>query len=118
MILTPEEWVRQHFVMFLSSAMGYPLSLMSVEKGLEVNTLRKRTDIVVHDRSGIPWMIVECKAPEVPVSADALHQASGYHQKLQSRFIVVTNGIRHICCEFTGERFEFLKELPQYPAKP
>jgi hypothetical protein len=116
-VLTPEEWVRQHFVRFMSDGLGYPLSLMSLEKGLEVNKLRKRTDIVVHDRSGKPWMIVECKAPDVPVSTEALFQASAYHEKLQSRYLVATNGLTHMCCEFVDGSFSFLKEMPAYPEK-
>ncbi|HEX5003488.1 MAG TPA: type I restriction enzyme HsdR N-terminal domain-containing protein [Bacteroidia bacterium] len=113
--LTPEEWVRQHFVRFLSEELGYPLSLMTLEKGLEVNQMRKRTDLVVHNRSGQPWMIVECKAPTVVLTSEALYQASMYHETLSSTYLTVTNGLKHFCCEFIDGSFHFLNELPPYP---
>lgn len=115
--LTPEEWVRQHFVRFMNEALGYPLSLMTLEKGLVVNKLQKRTDIVVHNRQGTAWMIVECKAPQVPVSPEVLYQASAYHEKLASRYVVVTNGLTHFCCEFVNGSFQFMKEMPAFPDK-
>jgi Type I restriction enzyme R protein N terminus (HSDR_N) len=113
--LTPEEWVRQHFIRYLSEGLGYPLSLMAIEKGLAVNRLQKRADIVVHDRSGAPWMIVECKAPLVQVSREALYQASGYHETLASKYVVATNGMTHYCCEFSEGQFKFLENMPSYP---
>lgn len=113
--LTPEEWVRQHFIMYLCNGLHYPSAMIAVEKGLKFNTLQKRADIVIHNRQGAPWMIVECKAPEVRLSQEAFYQAAGYHLQLQVQYLAVTNGLQHYCCKFAGDSFEFISDFPPYP---
>lgn len=112
--LTPEEWVRQHFIRFLTEVKKYPASLMNVERGVKIISGTKRTDIVVHNRQGKPWMIVECKAPDIPVTEDALLQAARYNMSLQAPFLVLTNGIEHYCCSLQHKQIEFMDDLPEF----
>ena len=114
LVLTPEEWVRQHFVNYLITHLQYPKSLIRIEGGLKFNNMRKRSDIVVYDRGGQPWMIVECKSPDVPVDASTVRQVSMYNSTLKARFITVTNGLQHFCCRIQWEerKFEMLTEIP------
>ncbi len=112
--LTPEEWVRQHFVQFLVQEKKYPSSLMAIEKGLKVHVLKKRTDIVVYNRFGNPWMIVECKAPEVEISEDTLFQAARYNMTLNVNYIALTNGMEHYCCRIDEKEIVFLEDVPEY----
>ena len=118
LVLTPEEWVRQHFVHYLIKELHYPRSLIKVEGGLRFNELQKRSDIVVFSREGAPWMVVECKAPDQKLSQRTLHQASVYNHSLQAKYLTVTNGMMHICCEvnwITGNT-AVLDSLPEYPS--
>ena len=112
--LTPEEWVRQHFIMFLKEELKYPAGFISIEKGLVVKTRKKRADIVIHDAKGKPWMIVECKAPSVKLTENAFYQAAAYHLKLQVKYLVVTNGMTHFCCKFEQESFVFIGSFPAF----
>jgi len=115
-ILTPEEWVRQHVVQFLMIEKKYPKSLINVEKILKVNGLAKRYDIVVFNNDGSIFILVECKAPEVRISQASFDQIARYNLTMDSRFLMVTNGLNHYFCkmDYANERYEFLKELPQY----
>jgi hypothetical protein len=113
-VLTPEEWVRQHFIRFLTEVKKYPASLMSVERGVKIISGTKRTDIVIHNRNGKPWMIVECKASDVPVTEDALLQAARYNLALQASYLVLTNGLEHYCCSLQNSKIEFLDDLPEF----
>jgi hypothetical protein len=112
--LTPEEWVRQHFIMYMTNTLNYPAGLISVEKGLVFNERAKRTDIVLHNKSGKPWMIVECKAPKIVLSEETFYQAANYHLKLDVEYLVVTNGIQHYCCKFAEGNFMFVNGFPAY----
>ena len=94
-ILTPEEWVRQHYINFLSSHLQYPLSFISVEKELNYFGLKKRWDIVVFDNLFEPIILVECKAPNIKLNQEALKQVFTYQNKLNCEFIVLSNGIEH-----------------------
>lgn len=117
-VLTPEEWVRQHFIHYLVAEKKYPRSLIRVEGGLSYNQLQKRTDIVVFDRQGNPWMIVECKSPTLKVSADTLSQASLYNATLKGEFICVTNGLLHFCArvDWADRKTTLLDETPSFPS--
>ncbi|HEY9004547.1 MAG TPA: type I restriction enzyme HsdR N-terminal domain-containing protein [Ohtaekwangia sp.] len=95
LVLTPEEWVRQHFIHYLIQVLKYPRSLIKVEGGLSYNQLSKRSDIVVFNRTGNPWMVIECKAPDIAISQQTLHQAATYNATLKADFLVVTNGLNH-----------------------
>ena len=99
LLLTPEEWVRQHFVHYLINDLDYPKSLIKIEGGLKFNALSKRSDIVVFSREGSPWMLIECKAPDVKLRQATIEQAATYNHTLRAKFLVITNGMMHICCE-------------------
>lgn len=91
--LTPEEWVRQHMIHFLLSHLDYPASLVSVEAPLNYGRRKKRTDLVVHGRNGKPAIIIECKAPNIPLTRAVLEQAAMYNMPMQVGYLVLTNGI-------------------------
>ena len=112
---TPEEWVRQHAIGFLTGTLGVPLALISVEKSHRMHAGRRRADITAYDRSGVPWMIVECKAPSVALGQEALDQVVRYASELESRYIAVTNGLRFFAAQRGKDGFQFLNALPAYP---
>jgi hypothetical protein len=116
LVLTPEEWVRQHFVQFLILQKKYPKTLIRLEMGLKLNTLQKRSDILLFNHSGEKIMLVECKAPSVKISQDTFDQAARYNFIHRVKYLVVTNGLEHFCTEIDFEKrsFAFLKELPEY----
>ena len=116
LVLTPEEWVRQHFIHYLNKEKNYPLGLMGVEQMLKYNTMRTRADIVLYTADGNPNMIVECKAPSVKITQDAFNQIAKYNFKLQVDFLVVTNGMQHFCCamDYENNKITFLEEVPAY----
>jgi len=114
-VLLPEEWVRQHFINYLITDRGYPRALVRIEGGLSYNQMSKRSDIVVFNREGKPWMIVECKSPDIPVTDAVLFQAATYNKTLQARYLVVTNGLLHICSEIDWAANQ-TKRLPDLPA--
>jgi len=115
-ILTPEEWVRQHVVQFLMIDKNYPKSLINVEKVLKVNGLRKRYDVIVYNSDGTIHILIECKAPEVPISQSTFDQIAQYNMTLQSNYLMVTNGLNHYFCQMDNEneKYQFLTELPNY----
>lgn len=115
-ILTPEEWVRQHVVQFLMIEKNYPKSLLNVEKVLQVNGLRKRYDIVVYNSDGTIHILIECKAPEVTISQSTFDQIAQYNMTLHSNYLMVTNGLNHYFCQMDNEneKYQFLTELPNY----
>lgn len=114
--LTPEEWVRQHVLNYLVQDVGCPLSLVAVERKLLVNKLTKRADLVVHDRSGRPVLLVECKAPGVKVDRNTFEQAARYNTVFKVPFLLMTNGLVHFCCKIdhADGRIEFLPTVPPY----
>jgi len=114
--MTPEEWVRQHILHFLTHYQGYPASLIRVEASLTYNRLRKRSDIVVYDKSGNALMLVECKAPDVPLTEDVFHQVVMYNRTFTGRFLLVSNGLRHITCRIdpADKRVDLLPDIPDY----
>ncbi len=115
-VLTPEEWVRQHVVRFLLEEKKYPKSLINVEKVLLVNGLRKRYDVVVFNSDGSIFVLIECKAPEVKTAQATFDQIARYNMTLNAQYLMVTNGLNHYFClmNFDNEKYEFLKELPEY----
>jgi hypothetical protein len=115
-VLTPEEWVRQHFVQHLITGLRYPKALIKLEGGLKYNTLNKRTDIVVYDRKGEPWMVVECKSPELKISESVLRQASVYNTTLKAKYITISNGLKHYCCSMDWQlaRIVMMRDLPVF----
>ena len=113
-LLTPEELVRQHMVRYLIEGLGFPLGRIAVEYTLKVVGLTKRADIIVFDAQGMPFMLVECKAPQIPVSQATFDQAARYNLTLEVPYLVVTNGMEIFAAEIfiDQKKWEFLKEIP------
>lgn len=112
--LTPEEWVRQNFIRYLVQEKHYPQGLIAVEASIKVNKLIRRCDAVIFDRSGNPFLIVECKAPSVAISQKTFDQVARYNLTLHVTYLVVTNGIHHFCCKMVPEEnnYVFLDGIP------
>ncbi len=117
LVLTPEEWVRQHWINFLIDHMNYPRGLIALERGMKYNQLQKRTDLVTLNRIGNPYLLIECKAPEVRISQKTMEQASVYHQEIKSEFLILSNGMDHIFLHYIQEENQFiqLKACPKAP---
>ena len=116
LVLTPEEWVRQHFIYYLNQEKNYPLGLMGVEKMVKYNGMQTRADIVLYAADGKPNMIVECKAPKVKITQDAFNQIAKYNFKLKVDFLVVTNGMQRFCCQmdYVNNSIKFVEEIPKF----
>ncbi len=114
--LTPEEWVRLHFVNYLTGWLGYPPGLIRVEAAFRLNSMLRRADILVHDRAGEPALIVECKAPEVKITQEVFDQIINYNFSYAVRYLVVTNGITHFAARIdpAGRSFSLLDHIPDY----
>ena len=115
-VLTPEEWVRQHTIHFLTSEKKYPISHINVEKQLQLNDTVKRYDIVVFNKDGTIKIIIECKSPSIKTNQQTFDQIARYNLVLKSETLMVTNGLEHFFCtmDFTNKRYLFLKDLPSY----
>ena len=115
-VLTPEEWVRQHFIHYLINHLNYPKSLFRIEGSLTYNKLQKRSDILIYDREGKPWMLVECKAPTIKLTQKAFNQVAVYNMTLGAQYIAVTNGRVQYCFEPSvhGEA-NHLASFPEFP---
>lgn len=115
-LLTPEEWVRQHVIHFLLHEKQYPKSHINVEKVVTVNGMKKRYDLVVFRADGSIFLIVECKAPSVSITQDTFDQIARYNFTLQASYLMVSNGLNHYFCQmdFENQKYIFVKELPEY----
>ena len=115
-LLTPEEWVRQHFAHFLVNQLNVPASLMALEKKIIMNGLNRRFDIVVYSRKANPILIVECKASSVPITQAVFDQVARYNSVLKSPYLLITNGLLHHACkiDFDQMNIEYLNVLPLY----
>jgi len=115
-LLTPEEWVRQHTLHYLIQDKNYPKSHINVEKLIKINTLNKRYDIIVFQTNGEIFLLIECKAPEVAISQQTFDQIARYNLTLKAKYLMLTNGINHYFCQmdFENEKYIFLKDLPEY----
>lgn len=116
LVLTPEEWVRQHFVQYLINHLKYPKSLFRVERSLTYNKLQKRSDIVVHNRMGKPWLLIECKAPDIKLTQKAFNQVAVYNMTIGAQYVGVTNGMVQYCFETSKEPSREVKFLDSFPA--
>lgn len=114
--LSPEEEVRQRFARYLVEEKGCPASLIMTEYALKVHKLSRRCDILVHKPAGHPALLVECKAPEVNITQASFDQVARYNLAFRVRYLIVTNGLKHYCCQvdFETEKITFLKEIPSY----
>ena len=115
-ILTPEEWVRQHTLHFLITEKKYPVSYINVEKQLLLNDTVKRYDIVIFKNDGDVEIIIECKAPSIPINQVTFDQIARYNLALNSNLLMVTNGLTHYFCkmDIKNKRYLFLRDLPKY----
>ena len=116
LLLTPEEWVRQHCIQFLLQKKKYPVSLINVEKSIQVYGQMKRYDIIVFTPKGKVKILVECKAPHIPLDQAVFDQIARYNLQVDSEFLMVTNGLQHIYCQldYHQKTYHFLRELPAY----
>ena len=113
--LTPEEHVRQYVIHYMTEGMQYPKSMLSVEKKIMVGNLAKRFDIVVYNREHKPWMLVECKAPEVIISEATLYQLLNYQRTAQCNYWMLTNGHQTFCADACDiQNIKWLDSLPPY----
>lgn len=115
-VLTPEEWVRQHFINYLVNEKGYPRGRVAVELMFKMNKLSRRADILVYDKEGEPVLIVECKAPAVKITATTFDQIVAYNLNFRLKYIVVTNGMQHYACstDLDKNKWSFLDSIPDY----
>jgi predicted type IV restriction endonuclease len=115
-VLTPEEWVRQHFIHYLIIELKYPKSLFRIEGALTYNKLQKRSDILVFDRNGKAWMLIECKSPTIKLNQKAFNQVAVYNMTIGAKYIAVTNGMAHFCFEagHPGVDPKFMEKFPEF----
>ena len=113
-LLTPEEWVRQNFLQYLTEGLHYPATLIAVEKQLLLGDIKKRFDIVVYDKLTRPFMIIECKEMNVPLSESVLQQVLRYNTKIRAGFLVITNGSHCFGFKRSGDRFEEINTMPSF----
>lgn len=115
-VMTPEEYVRQHFTAWLRNERHYPASLMANEIGIEVNGMKKRCDTVVFNPDGSPLIIIEYKAPEVVVNQTVFDQIVRYNMSLRAKYLIVSNGLNHYCCVIDYDRhtYNFIPSIPDY----
>ena len=114
--LTPEEWVRQHFVHFLTDFKGYPKGLLANEIQLDLNGTKKRCDTVLFNKDLSARMIVEYKAPNIEITQTVFDQITRYNMVLKVEYLIVSNGIRHYCCriDYNTMKYTFLPDIPSY----
>lgn len=114
--LTPEEWVRQHFLQYLMEEKGYPPALLGVETELKVNGMKKRCDGILYDQQGRAQVIIEFKAPTVDLTQKVFDQTAVYNRTLGVDYLMISNGMQHICCRVdrAEQRYEFLTDIPAY----
>jgi len=115
-MLTPEEWVRQHIARFLVEELGYPKGRVGMEKEIKVNKLRRRPDLVIFNDLGKPLLVVECKAPQVKITQAVFDQAARYNLTLKALFFILTNGLKTYCCllHAPSSSYHFLETIPSY----
>jgi len=114
--LTPEEWVRMNFAMFLSRERGFPAGRLAIERSLRYNRLSKRCDILAHDDFGNPLLLVECKAPGVTINQKTFDQIMVYNLTFRVNFLLITNGLKHYACkvDFLERKVNYLNDIPHY----
>ena len=114
--LTPEEWVRQHFLHFMISQLGFPATLIVVEAALRYNNMLKRFDILAYRADGNPCFIIECKSPEVEITQAVFDQVAMYNMTLTVDYLAVTNGLTHYACriDHKNRTYSFLQDIPTY----
>lgn len=114
--LTPEEWVRQHFIHFLVDHKHYPQVLLANEVGLDLNNTKKRCDTILYRRNLTPLMIIEYKAPQINIAQKVFDQIARYNIVLRVDYLIVSNGLQHYCCkmDYEHQTYSFLADIPDY----
>ncbi len=112
--LTDEEWVRQHFLRFLTDQRNVPAGLIAIEKAFLFQGMTRRADIVVYGRDGNPWLVVECKAPDISLGQSVFDQVGRYNSILNATYVGVTNGLDHFCFQANHRELNFLDDFPYY----
>jgi hypothetical protein len=116
LLLTPEEWVRQHTVQFLIQEKQYPASLIALERGLAVHSRKKRFDVLVFNTEGEPVLLVECKRPGVKINQEVFDQIALYNAVFNAKILLVTNGLNHLCVQYNPDHthYQFLNDIPDF----
>ncbi|WP_367331509.1 type I restriction enzyme HsdR N-terminal domain-containing protein [Sphingobacterium multivorum] len=116
LVLTPEEWVRQHWINYLSLMKNYPKALMHIEGGLKLNNLQKRSDLLIYNSSGHKVVLAEFKAPHIKITQQVFEQIANYNTVHRIPYLLVSNGMNHYYCkiDFIKKSYEFLEDLPSY----
>ena len=116
LVLTPEEWVRQNLVSYFINDLNYPKGLIKTESSLKYNNLKKRSDILIYNNDMTHYMIVECKSYKMKLNKSHLNQSAMYNKIYRSRYLMVSNGMVHIVCEYDWEKetFKFRSSIPQF----
>ena len=114
--LTPEEWVRQHFVHYLIEHLGYPAGLLANEVQLQVGDKHLRCDTLLYNKDLQPQMIIEYKAPSVTLTQRVFDQITAYNLLLHVPYLIVSNGLQHICCrmDYDNKKYTFIEDIPEY----
>ena len=117
-IITPEEWVRQHFVQYLINQKNYPKTLIKLEGGHKLHGMPKRSDIVVYNKAGEKILLVECKAPNVTIDQKTFDQVARYNMVHKVNLLAATNGLQHFYCyiDLENRSYKFIEEIPDYKA--
>ena len=114
LVLTPEEWVRQHLISYLNKDLGYPISLMKIERLVKGGSRTKRADLILCNSQGEPNMLVECKAPTEKLNKETFFQVGRYNRHINAPFLLISNGLEHFCCQLVRNEFKFLETIPAY----
>lgn len=114
--LTPEEWVRQNFVRYLTEQKNFPKGLIAIEMALDICSNKQRCDVVCFNKDAKPLVVIECKAPKVKITQDVFEQAARYNMNLKTSYLMMTNGMHHYCCkiDYTNKTVIYLKDIPDY----
>ncbi|MCD8210373.1 MAG: type I restriction enzyme HsdR N-terminal domain-containing protein [Prevotella sp.] len=114
--LTPEEWVRQHFINYLATYLGYPKGLLVNEAEIKIGEKKLRCDSVLYNKESLPRMIIEYKAPTIEITQKVIDQVAAYNSLLKAEYLVVSNGIKHFCfkVDYKKRKLLALKEIPKY----
>lgn len=113
-VLTPEEWVRQHFSHWMTDRLGYPQARLGHEISLCMNGMSLRADAVFYDAQGAPFIILEFKAPHIAISQKTFDQICRYNRVMHVPYLIVSNGMQHYCCQVSEKEAVFLKDVPDY----
>ncbi|MGQ9846201.1 MAG: type I restriction enzyme HsdR N-terminal domain-containing protein [Bacteroidales bacterium] len=113
-VLTPEEWVRQHLIRYLIDYLNYPDGLIQVEYGITIQQKMFRIDVAVFSRKLSPLLLCECKSPSIKLNPKTMVQAALYNLNQQAPYLLITNGLIHYCTHYDGKQWQMLNDIPNY----